>query len=49
MMKESILRVGFGRADITPLEPTMLGGCGGVEGFQNTILDMFKEIKEEQS
>lgn len=29
MGKEYILRVGFGRADITPLEPNPLGGLGG--------------------
>jgi len=42
----SKLRVGFGRADITPLESCQLGGLGGVEGsrMSTEILDRLYTI-----
>ena len=46
MEKEYVLRVGFGKADITPLESCQLGGLGGVEGsrMSTEILDRLYTI-----
>lgn len=45
-MNYHTLLVGYGRIDITPLEPTMLGGCGGVEGsrMHESVLDPLEAI-----
>ena len=46
MKKEHILRIGFGMADITPLESVQLGGLGGPEGsrMSTEIIDPLKTI-----
>ena len=48
MKKENkyMLRVGFGRSNIMPLESVMLGGCGGVEGtrMHERVLDELEAI-----
>ena len=45
-MEKHTLLVGYGRADITPLEPVMLGGLGGVEGsrMHERVLDELEAI-----